>query len=362
MLRKSHIKIIAVLVLVVALVGFIGLQRTTPTSTLKIGLVLPLTGPAATWGNDYLQGATIAIEDLNAAGIIDRPIELVIEDTMSEPKNAVTSFQKLINVDKVKFVATTLSSHGLAMKPLAEENHIILFGDVAHPAMTQNTKFTFRHSNIVDDEAKKLADQVIKLQAKKVGILYSNDEYGYVSNQEILQHLATAKIATQSEAFDLKDTDFKTEITKMIDADALIVVGLGSGFNIILQQIKELGFEGTVLTGIAFVVFKSSELGNVVDGVYHTDFPYISMHNWQEFSARYKKKYNLDPKPYHAISYGTMELLVTTIAKAESDDPTKVAKTLRAMKEFRGTYETIVLNEKGDALIPLILIQHKVEK
>jgi branched-chain amino acid transport system substrate-binding protein len=327
---------------------------------IKIGLVLPLTGPAAALGNIYLEGAQLAIDDLNAARILDRSVLLVVEDTGSEPKNAVTAMQKLVNVDGVKFFATISSSHGLALKPLAAQYEVVLFGDVSHPNMTGDNPFLFRHSNIADEEAKMLAQKILELGAKRVGILASADDYGFIFNKILRQILSSAEVQTQSESFDPKGVDFKTEITKVKeDADTVVVASVGPAMNLVLKQLKESEFKGTVVANIGFVITPSTTLGPLVDGVYHSDYPYTFLGNWPDFVARYKERYGKEPQPFHAISYGTIELLVNAIARAQSDEPMQVSRALHAFGTFQGTYETITLNEKGDAIIPLIVRQYR---
>ena len=117
-------KHLAIFLRLLLLVACTQIEESNP---LKIGLVLPLTGPGAEIGNLYLEGATLAVEDLNNAQILDRTIELVVEDTGSDKKNAVTAMEKLINVDGIKFFATISSSHGLALKPVAISNNVLLF-------------------------------------------------------------------------------------------------------------------------------------------------------------------------------------------------------------------------------------------
>ncbi len=57
----------------------------------------------------------------------------------------------------------------------------------------------------------------------------------------------------------------------------------------------------------------------------------------------------------------TIELLVDAVKKTGNDSPDKVAETLHNTLEFQGNYERIRLNDKGDAVIPLIVTQYKLE-
>ncbi len=325
---------------------------------LKIGLVLPLTGPGAQIGTTYLEGATLAVEDLNKAKVLDRKIELVVEDTGSEPKNAVTAMQKMIDVDGIKFFATIASSHAMALKPIAIENNVLLFADVAHPNITGDSPLIFRHNFLATDEAVKLAPKIVELNAKNVGILYGNDDYGTVFNKELVKVLEKKGIETHSTSFDLKGSDFRTEVEKVItDSDLVVVSGFGPAYNLVLKQVKQSDFKGPVVADIGFIVSKAFEMGKLMDGIWYVDFESASLPNWPEFIAKYKAKYDKEPASFAPTPYGSMELLVHALAKANSDDPAKVAETLHNIGEFEATYETIKLNKKGDAATPIIVKQ-----
>ena len=63
---------------------------------LKIGMVAPVTGPAAESGRYQIQGAKLAVEEINkAGGLLGRPIELVIEDNQTTNPGVVLAFSKL---------------------------------------------------------------------------------------------------------------------------------------------------------------------------------------------------------------------------------------------------------------------------
>src|SRR5258708_27769739 len=63
---------------------------------LKIGMVAPVTGPQAESGRYEIQGAQLAVEEINkAGGLLGRPIELVIEDDQTTNPGVVLAFSKL---------------------------------------------------------------------------------------------------------------------------------------------------------------------------------------------------------------------------------------------------------------------------
>lgn len=324
---------------------------------IKIGLVLGMTGPGSDSGQGYLEGAKLAVEDANRKKITDRPIELVVEDSASDPKNAVTAMKKMVSADGVKLFASTLSSHGLVLKPVAIENKVLLFSDAAHPNITGGYDLIFRHSNTADDEAQQIASYLISSRMKSVGILAVQDEYGVSFGTQLKKLLETAGIKTTLELFDVKTNDLRTEIGKMSGTESIVLGGYGPAIPIAVKQVKELGYPGQVVIGVAFPIMGLESLGRDVDGVYHTDYQFKTSDKYAAFSKSYRAVYDKDPKIYPVISYGTLELLINAIAKAGSDDPAAVGKALHSMQSFEGTYETMKINEKGDVLFPVTAVK-----
>src|SRR3954447_11093329 len=89
--------------------GFPAIIRAQP-ETIKIGHLTPRTGFLAQSGEYALKGATLAVEEANAAGgALGRKVEMVAEDSVN-PATAVTKAQKLVERDKVSCIIGEISS------------------------------------------------------------------------------------------------------------------------------------------------------------------------------------------------------------------------------------------------------------
>src|SRR5262245_44233750 len=83
-------------VIAVAAVAAAPLTASFAADTLKIGMVAPLTGPAAESGRFQQNGAKLAVEQINkAGGVLGRQVELVVEDDQTTNPGAVLAFSKL---------------------------------------------------------------------------------------------------------------------------------------------------------------------------------------------------------------------------------------------------------------------------
>src|SRR5512136_1188368 len=98
-------------------------QPVRAAEPIKIGMVIPLTGSIAESGKYGIQGAKLAIEEVNkAGGVLGRPLELVIEDDQSANPTTILAFNKLAG-DKniIAFLGPTRSTQIQAIAPAVQK-------------------------------------------------------------------------------------------------------------------------------------------------------------------------------------------------------------------------------------------------
>ncbi|MFA7364499.1 MAG: ABC transporter substrate-binding protein, partial [Aminobacteriaceae bacterium] len=116
--------------------------------TVKIGLLVPLTGPAAADGTSALYSVQIALDQVNAAGgVLGKKVELIYYDDRADAKEAVALSHKLIEQDGIDaFVAGSYSLPTRAVAPIFQEEEIPLVAAYAiHPDVTKAGDYCFRN-------------------------------------------------------------------------------------------------------------------------------------------------------------------------------------------------------------------------
>ncbi|MFA6432243.1 MAG: ABC transporter substrate-binding protein [Candidatus Paceibacterota bacterium] len=94
---NKHTKIVGGIILIIIVILLTYATRGGRSSgAIKIGVIAPLSGPFASYGEDVKKGIQ--------AGVSDSAVELIFEDEKCEPKDAITAFHKLIDVDKAHFI------------------------------------------------------------------------------------------------------------------------------------------------------------------------------------------------------------------------------------------------------------------
>jgi len=144
-----------------------------------IGSTLPLTGVGAFYGESARNGAALAVKHINAAGGINgTPLRVVFEDSKLEPKEAVTSLQKLIDVHKIRLVMTAGSPVVLAQTPISRERKVLLANLAAtSPRLRREGEYLINTHPLADTEAEALANMVAA-EHKEYAILHVESDYG----------------------------------------------------------------------------------------------------------------------------------------------------------------------------------------
>lgn len=347
-MKKYWIPIIVVIIIIILVVVF---YKPAPKETIKIGAILPLTGAGSALGEAVRDGIEWKAKELENDGY---KINVYLEDTQSDPKQAVTAFNKLTSIQDVKIVFTMLSSHAMALKPLAEENKILLWGYSGHPDITKNSKYILRHSNIVEEDARVMSDYLIKKDFKKVGIIYQQDEWGYVWNEVLPPILSQKGIRITSEPVDPKESDFKTTILKIKnqDPDVVVLSIYGPAIGLLVKQLRELEYKGDIFTSPGFITTPGAQktAGDYAKGMYYQAFEENSA-----FDKDYKNKFNKEPVFWTLIPYIDMEILAYAIKRTNSTEPEKLIEFIKKMTTFQGKYEKVSIKPSGDIIFKTII-------
>jgi len=287
---KLGITVFIIIIIVLIILFSIG-RRAKEEGVIKIGAILPLTGPASFVGEGESHAIQIAVEEINRNnGINGKQIQLILEDSKSEGATAVTAIQKLINIDKVDLLIGGSTYEMMAVKSIAEENKIpIITPCSSKPAVTEGNDYVFRLMASDNIQARWAAFVVHNfLNKTKVAILYTNDEWGVGWKNEFIDELnKLGGTIVKEEAFAKGDKDLKTQLIKIKNVDPEIIVFLGFEAETILgfKQMEELKIDVPILGGASWASPKIwQELGEIGN-----EAMYVRVHT--ETEGEFKEKY-----------------------------------------------------------------------
>ncbi len=287
---RSGIFVLALVVIIILIAVFYNPQ---PTETIKIGVLVPLTGSASSVGEDVMNSISLASEDLK-----NKNIQLIVQDSKCKPADGVTAYNKLVDVDNVvAVIGVTCSGVAKAIGPLANEKEVPTILSVASSYMPENKSawvFKFWPSN--KERAAFEANFIMEnLDPEKIAVIYENSAFGTGLYEEFEKKFIElgGNIAI-SEAYDPKTTDFRTSLTKIKAENPDIIFAISyepSAINI-LKQAKELGINKQFV-GISSLISQSflDSIGEIGEGLI-IDFPITKSESTGGFEERFLEKYN----------------------------------------------------------------------
>lgn len=330
------------MVVAVALAAFAALSGCSkqPSGTIRVGAILPLTGPAAPYGESGKRGIDVAFDNFKAQNPdLARRIQLVVEDDQADPKQGVSAYRKLTSVEHVDaIIGPMVSGVTQAIVPLIRQDRILVVSPTSTAPSLRGAAPTFYRTCVSDDaEGKRMAlFAVQKLKTPSVAVLHINNEYGLgLAKVFSSEYRKLGGKVVFEDAYPGDATDFRDVATKVVQAgpSAVYLVGQKEQSRLI-PQIKEAGFRGILL---GTTMFEDPELlaTGAAEGAYYT-FREISNDATKgkahPFFAEYKKRYGKDADFYAASNYDSATVVLEAIKASQpslGDKLTTAPKSLR---------------------------------
>ena len=333
---------------------------TLPAESLKIGLVAPLTGPGAESGRLQIDGAKLAVEEINkAGGVLGRPIELLIEDDQTTNPGAVLAFSKLAGDAGIPaFIGSIRSTQVHAMAPdiLKVAKPVMIGGtDPQLTHMGNPWLFRFRPNDIYS--ARVIADfGVNTLKLRKWAIVHSTDAFGTNGMKNLTEELKKRDVtAVLVQGYTNNSQDF-TPVALAVKQSGADVMGTYMTFEpdqgIFAKQLRQLGVgiswvgSPTTVTGTALKL-----AGPALYGSYAVvDFNRDSSPEAKTFSTKFEAAYKTVPDVFASWSYDAVNTLALAINRAKSLDPQAIRTAILAVKGYKGAEGTYNFDANGDGL------------
>jgi ABC-type branched-subunit amino acid transport system substrate-binding protein len=328
-----------------------------------IGVLMPLSGNLAPFGEGMVKGARVAEAEINEKGGINgAKVKLIVEDTATDPAKAAEAANKLINVNGVQaIVGAAASSSTLAVAPVAEENHVVLVSPAStSPAITPAGDYIFRVVASDDLQGKVMSDLTVNRGYKKAAVLVVNNDYG-VAFEKVFEENFKAAGGSISVAieFDTDKGDYRTELGMIKDSDAemIMFVGYPQDATVILKQAQELGIDLPWISaeGIASEeMFNYPGMAEAMEGMLLTKPAPQDLESpeYQNFLSRFKAMYpGEEPGIYADTTYDATMMIAEAMKKAGVIDGEKIKDALYEISQgYKGATGDKTMDENGDIL------------
>ncbi|WP_255953481.1 ABC transporter substrate-binding protein [Streptomyces odontomachi] len=320
---------------------------------IKIGVIVPLSGPAGPNGKHVLKAISTKAELINKAGGVDgRKLKIVSKDDQSDPATGVSAANALVN-EKVSVVMGGWNSPvTLAIQPV-----LVRAGILNITTIPQNASILGKadpdavRMNAGNAAGAYAAAQYLdkSLKAKRISMLLENDAYGNDAGTFLGKQLKSTGIKVGSkQKFGYTDTDFRVPLSKLARDGSDVVFSANaaesSGMPAMAQQYAKAGIKAVHFAALGTVSPKVVELagGAKVDGLHSADLyfpkeaPFTSYPKNNEFVAAFQKAAGEAPDKYAALGAESVDVWAKAVEKAGTTDRDKVSAAIHG-QSFKDT-------------------------
>ncbi len=343
---------------------------------VRVGIVLPLTGSQAKFGEIEKRSFEMAAEEINGkGGVRGSKLELLFEDDTGKPDVGRSAVEKLVSRDKVPVVtggySSSVTQAAVAVAPQYKVPFLVTTGS-ADEITEKGYEYVFR-INPPASEYSEAAESFLRdvAKVKTAALLFESTQFGQSSAKEVDEMFARLGVRLLlKEQYAAGAIDFKPILTKVksLNPDVLYMVSYVMDASLLMRQAKELninprlfvgGGAGFTLPEFAKSAGKASEYVDSAtlwsENLGRKDYP-----GAKEYFDRFRKRYGSDTEYHGAEAYASLYVVADALKRAKSLEPNDVRDALAAtdMKTAFGPVKFVAYGKKTQQnRLPTFLVQ-----
>jgi branched-chain amino acid transport system substrate-binding protein len=325
------------------------------SDSVKIGLNAELTGSVPVVGKSCVNAATMAADEINAAGGIavgDKTlrVRLLVEDNEDKAESAAAVAQKFVSAGVVAMIGPNASRNAVPAATIAESNRLIMISPWStNPKLTDKKKYIFRACFTDDFQGVVVAALIRKkLGLKKAAVLFDiASEY----NKGIAEVFKSSFVKAGGEvvafeSYSTGDKDFTAQLSKIRSSgpEALFLPNYYNEAPLQIQQARRLGLSCPIVGSDSWGSEEILKLGgSEMNGLYFTAHysPDMTTDKAKKFIADYRSRFGAKPDDVAALTYDSFCMLFESLKRAGSKQTKEVLEVLSKLSEFRGITGTM---------------------
>ena len=314
---------------------------------IKLGVVLPMTGPMALEAQEMLTATQLAVEDANAeGGVMGRKVEIVVRDSEFKPEVAKRKATELVEVEKSPFlVGAIVGFEGIAMAEVGCKNEVIVsfFGQNFLTVKGKMCKYQFGNNLTPYQTAASAARFVSEQKMGKKWHMLANN-YSWPQMFERAYSIVAKQVGAEWTGVTwapLGTRDFLPFLPKVAaaKADVVFITTWAADQVACAKQVQEFGLakQAQVIHSITELTFAEAAGKGVYEGFYsgmpwywHLKDKYPAAQKYYERHFAQRKR---APSGYTASAYSTVRVLLDTARETNSLDTEKVTRALEGRKQ-----------------------------
>lgn len=362
---KSNMKqISAAVALGMALVGHASAQE-----VVKIGFSGPLSGGAALYGKNVLDGMQLAVSEINAQGLEvggkKYKLEIVALDDKYNPSETAINAQRLVQEHKTPAILVPHSGGSLALQVNNEQNKYLLLSYTSVPQVTaRGNKLTLRIPPEFTSYVPAFVKHAMGKYGKNLAFAHGDHDYAkaWTAAFKPAWEAAGGKVVIENPMSYNRAADFYSGVSRALAAkpDVMFIGGASEPTGLVIKQARELGFKG------GFVIIdqaKMDEIGKITGGYQPLEgsigvLPLIEdgTPEAKAFVGRFKQAYpGRDPSSEVSLNYTAVHATAIAMKLAGTvTDATAIRanldKAMKALPPARNPNSLDGVDEKGGTL------------
>lgn len=351
----KRIMAVSVLLLFSVFIGLSAAPQASAAEDVKIGVILPLTGPLATIGQTCRHGLDFAVKEVNEAGGVKAfggaKIKLLYADSRGDPKIGLSEAERLIIGDKVSaLLGAYQSSVTLTTTQVAERYKVpyMVLIAVSGAITERGFKYTFKMNEKADWTGRDIIwflDEMGKQTSKPMktlGLLYENTEWGQTSAKSWQKYSKEKGFQiVLDEAYPHGTTDMTPVVLKFKQAnpDCVINASYIADMILLLKTMAENKYMPKVFISAGggevqpeFIKAVGDQAEYLYSAVPGSGDAHVKKTWYKAYAEAFEKENKVAPHVNSNAAYATISLLLDALERAGSNDREKIRDALAATK------------------------------
>ena len=349
-------------------------------TVIKIGINAPMTGDIPKVGEGSKYAAQMWLEDIMKAGGLmvggkKYRVEIIVEDNESKAESAVKANTKMITQDDVlAIVGPQSSKQAVPAGEVANKYRTVMISPWStNPDTTANRPYVFRGCFLDPFQGPVVANFITEeFGFTRAAVLYDVASDYPKGLAEVFKKAWEKKHGPGSvvafESFTTKDTDFSSQLTKIIKSGAqvLFTPQYYNEVPLIVQQAKDLGWKGPIVGSDSWGSAETVELcGPACYGQFFSSHYAAAGAKGatKAFIDRYQKKYGYIPDDVAALTWDALRLVQQAIegtgglsGRIEKDREA-VKDALARIRDFAGITGNMTFTPEGDPIKCAVIVK-----
>jgi branched-chain amino acid transport system substrate-binding protein len=324
-----------------------------------VGVLLPATGEAGTYGESIESGVRLAISDARDREGLPTGFDVVWVDTESDPDRAVSELRRLVSERGIKMViGGATSSEAQALVEVLDDLEVVCLSPTAStPGISRRSKLFFRIYPSDELEGHTAARFMFDRLGQTRTVVYSGaGEYAAGIEPEFVAQFVETLGGEIVSRVDLTDGDWRSASDAAVPASgvgAVYVIGYAPQILEVITHLRETGYAGRMVTTSAFFNDRIiAEAGAAAEGILFPLPPFDRTSDKEPvlgFVNRYMDALGKAPDVFAAHGYDAMWLTIQVMTVANPPQTNEIRKAFHfGMNELMGVTGPILFDDYGD--------------